>query len=158
MRGEGEGGGGWVVAGGGTGEIDKVTTQREAKQAAAAQTSTRWGAIGYRLLVLRTAFHVGALGRRKKRAAGVQETCMCACTYECASRSAGVEECARFPKSHGVGPSVMDAQLDTDINRDAMQPPHDMYRVLFKKKNVLNILSVFLGCLLQVRCCLSYRP
>lgn len=56
---------------------------------------------------------------------------MCARTYECASRSAGVKECSRLPKSHGVGPSVMDAQLDTDINRDAMQPPHDMYRVLF---------------------------
>lgn len=50
---------------GGTGEIDRVTTQREAKQAAAAQTSTRRGAIGYRSLVLRTAFHVRALGRRK---------------------------------------------------------------------------------------------
>lgn len=56
---------------------------------------------------------------------------MCACTHGCASRSAGVEECARLPKSHGVGPSVMDAQLDADINRDATQPPHDMYRVHF---------------------------
>lgn len=35
MRGEGEGGGVRVVAGG-TGEIDRVTTQREAEQASAA--------------------------------------------------------------------------------------------------------------------------
>lgn len=53
-----------VAGGGGTGEIDRVTTQREAKRATAAQTSTRQGAIGYRSLLVRTAFHVEALGRR----------------------------------------------------------------------------------------------
>lgn len=54
--------GGWWR---GTGEIDKVTMHCKAKQAAAAQTSTRRGAIGYRLLVECTAFHVRPLGRRK---------------------------------------------------------------------------------------------
>lgn len=55
-----------MSGGGGTGETDRVTTQREAKRATAAQTSTRQGAIGYRSLLVRTAFHVEALGRRKK--------------------------------------------------------------------------------------------
>lgn len=77
MRGKGEGGGGWVVVGG-TGEIDRVTTQCEAKQAAAAQTSTHRGAIGCRLLVF------WGSGKKEKWTAGVQETCMRVCTYECA--------------------------------------------------------------------------
>lgn len=67
-----------VVGEGGTGEIDRVTTQREAKQAAAAQTSTRRGAIGYPLLVLRAAFRVGALGRRKKGPRELRKH-VCAC-------------------------------------------------------------------------------
>lgn len=63
MRGKGEGGGVWVVVGG-TGEIDRVTTQCEAKQAAAAQTSTHRGAIGCRLLVFLGLWEEGKMGGR----------------------------------------------------------------------------------------------
>lgn len=128
MRGEGKSGGGWVAAGC-AGETDRVTTQREATQAAAAQTSTRRGAIGYRTAVCALLSMLGP-GKKKKLRKHV-----CARAHLSVHREPrGVEECAWLPKSHGVGPSVMDAQLHTDINRDAMQPPHDMYRVLKKKR------------------------
>lgn len=141
---------------GGTGEIDRVTTRREAKQAAA-QTSTRWGAIGYHSPVS-TAAVLGLRrdGRRRRLETGVggKKACTRARMY---TRRGGAEECrgAPAPKAtqgaveqsqmEGGEKSVMDAQLDADINIDTAEPTTRYVPYTFFVENVLNTLSVVLG-------------
>lgn len=127
---------------GGTGEIDRVTTRREAKQATA-QTSTRWGAIGYHSPVstapasgprrdgrrLETEGRGGAGGVGKRKGDGEVRTY--ACVHVCIREEAGRKRCAGSEsnaRSRGAEPdrgrekSVMDAQLDADINIDTAEP------------------------------------
>lgn len=112
-----------------------MTTRREAKQAAA-QTSTRWGAIGYHSPVstapvsgLRRDGRRLEMGVRKRKGDG--EVGTYACVHACIREEVGRKRCAGSKsnaRSRGAEPdgarekSVMDAQLDADINIDTAEP------------------------------------